>query len=57
MTYDDITPKGVESGVRLVMALVATRSYLKQCVSMRKILTLCLAGTLLTGCESDFDSS
>lgn len=37
------------------MALVATHSRLKQCVSMRKILTLCLAGVLLTGCESDFD--
>lgn len=37
------------------MALVATRFYLERFLSMRKILTLCLVGTLMTGCESDFD--
>lgn len=46
--------RGTNRGTTCV-TLVATRSYFGQGPSMRKILTLCLAGILLTGCESDFD--
>lgn len=38
-----------------IVPLVATGSHLKQGLPMRKILSLCLAVILMTGCESDFD--